>query len=180
MFLSQLISKQIIVNNTPRGITQSVAISLKSKSVKHLYCASEAKLDVPSQSDFVLPISAVVSCSENALFLSHLRPIIPKNTTKLFIGMPIYNHTGEFLGELTDAEIQNCRITSIYTKKNGEYPFTSVSAVADVIILKKPQPYPIGQRLPNLDLVTKSLLRKAVEEKRLIQFTLSLPPFSLS
>ena len=176
MLLTQLVNKQIILNNTPRGFSQSVGISLKGKTIKYLFCSSSAG----EQTNFVLPISAVNSLSENALFLSYLRPILPKNNVQVFIGMPIYNYNGEYLGNLSDAEIQNNQIFTLFTSKNDGYPFTSISAVADAIILKKPQPYPIGQQLPNLDIVTKSVLRKAVEEQNLIQLTLSLPPFSLS
>jgi hypothetical protein len=54
--------------------------------------------------------------------------------------------------------------------------------------LRKEQPFPIGQRIPapllfdfssHTPIVTKPLLKEAVKQGKLIQFTLSLPPFYL-
>ena len=96
--------------------------------------------------------------------------------------MPVYSSEGVFLGNLKDARLDDGVFTRIYTLKES-YPFSSVSACADALLLRKSTAYPLGQRIPaplfsTESTVTKSVLRSAITSGYLIRLTLSLPPFS--
>lgn len=177
MLLTQLLYKTLIFDKTPRGKCFAVGISIKTKSVKYLFCRTEENLKT-SSTEFILPIDAVASFSENALFLSRLRPILPKSCIKLTLGLPVYNSDGTFIGHVDNVHLHNYVASAIQLDNGVCCLFSDVTALSDAVILRKPQPYPIGQALPNQeDFVTKQTLRKAVSEQSLIQLTLSLPPF---
>ena len=177
MRLSQLLGKSLILDKTPRGVCVGVGVSLKNKSLKYLFCRTEQTVK-DTETALVLPIDALASISENALYLSRLRPILPKSCIKLSLHLPVYNAEGNFLGRVIDAEFQNYALSALFTDTNARYPVSAIGALADAVILRKPQPYPIGQPLsPQGNFVTKQILRKAVNENSLIQLTLSLPPF---
>ncbi|MBE5744676.1 MAG: hypothetical protein E7355_00915 [Clostridiales bacterium] len=94
--------------------------------------------------------------------------------------MPIYNASGDFLGTLKDVEFQNQTAIRLITDSDISHPFTEVGALSDAIILRKAQPYPLGQIIPHKNvLITRKILRGAVEKQSLIKLTLSLPPFSM-
>jgi hypothetical protein len=105
----------------------------------------------------------------------------------MFIEKPVYSQSGEYLGSLKDLEIINGQATRLFTEKNT-YSIHELYAVSDALILKKSTPFPLGQRIPAPSkrdfltekdaLVTKSVLRRAIQNGKLINFTLSLPPFS--
>ncbi len=182
MLLSQLTGKMICTDKTPRGICLGVGVSLKTKCVKYVLCASSAS----THTDFAVNVSAISTLSQDALSLTCLRPVYPKNCAKLYIGKPVYSVDGTHLGNLVDVEMQNYVATHIRTDKN-RYPFSAIAAVSDAVIIRKEQPYPIGQRIPapvlsqitikNEPTVTKSVLRRAIEKNKLITLTLSLAPF---
>lgn len=189
MFLSELSFKRIYFQNAARGIILGVGISVKTRKLKYLLCSANTSKEHASHTpDFVLPISAIASVSENAVILTKLRPVIPKGYTRLFLHRPIYTQSGTNLGLLTDVRFDTLTATSIYSDKNIVYPFTSISAVSDAVLLRKNDAYPIGQRIPaplvshfeaeKNPHVTKSVLRRAIENKALIKLTLSLPPFT--
>ncbi len=173
MFLSQLSNKQIFLDKTPRGFCLGIGISPKSKTVKYLFCTTE------ENDDFVLPIDALFQISDNGLHLSRLRPILPKPCAKLFPRLPIYAFDGKFSGYLMDVECINGIAVQLLTDRGERYPFSAISVVSDAILLRKPQPYPIGQptTFEHEGIVTRALLRKAIQEQSLIRLTLSLPPF---
>ncbi len=176
MLLSQLTNKSLFLNKTPRGVCRGVGVSAKNKGIKYLFCSTE------ENTEFVLPIAALASLSENALFLSRLRPVLPKTCTKLFLGIPVYSYEGKFLGELIDVEFQNYVATRFFTSQSGWFPAAIVSVISDAILLRKPQPYPLGQPIAdeNESVVTKQTLRTAIQKQSLIALTLSLPPFDYS
>lgn len=182
MYLSDIVGKVILIKGKARGVCLGIGISLKSYAVKYLFCASER---APAyQADFAVSISSVDIIDE-AIRLSSLRPVYPKNCAKFFLKMPVYSSFGENLGVLSDVELRHFTVEQLFTDKNESYPVTAVSACVDAVILKKEQPYPIGQRIPaplpslseGKSIVTKPLLKRAIQQGKLIELTLSLSPF---
>ncbi len=183
MFLTQLTDREIIVGKTQKGVCQGVGISLKTQAVKYLLCASSST----SRARFAVPVSAVEGVGEQ-IVLSRLRPVFPKNCACLFLHLPVYGFDGAFLGEVLNLELKDFIATNLITSE-GEYPANAITACADAVLLKKEQPFPIGQRIPapmlslvtdkKDSVVTKPILRTAIEKRALIGFTLSLPPFAL-
>lgn len=191
MFLSELIHKSIFSANTFRGVCLGIGVSAKNYAVKYLLCANEpGYLSQKPTIDFAVNYSPNIRLEENKLFFSSLRTVATKNCAKLFLGLPIYTHNGDFLGYLYDVELNNHCAVRVFTDKGTFYPFSCISAVSDAIILRKTQPYPLGQRIPapiagvektkNETLVTRPVLQKAIKGKNLIKLTLSLSPFDLS
>ena len=188
MFLNDLTQKNICVGDSVRGICKGVGVSLKTYNVKYLLCASSA---FEAAHDFAVNISAVTNIGDT-IQLSKLRSSFPKNCARIFPDIPVYSYDGGFLGKLQNIELENLTAISLTTHNGFVFPFSSVTACLDAVILKKEQPFPIGQRIPapfvskfstqkNIQntIVTKPLLRKAVEQGTLIKLTLSLSPFSL-
>lgn len=184
MLLSQLIGKEIVVGNTPRGSVKGVGISLKTHAVKYLLCAGTN----PSRALFAIPINSVTSFGEH-LLLPRLRPVFPKHCACLFFNLPIYSCYGEHLGHLQEVTINHFTATTLHTDKGIILPISAVNACSDAILLKREQPFPLGQRVPapilstvsgkREGVVTKPVLRAAIQQNALIKLTLSLPPFSI-
>jgi hypothetical protein len=186
MLLSALTGKELFLGKTYKGECRGVGVSLKSGEVKYLFCASAPSKN--ADADFALPISAVASVDEH-IRLSRVRPVFPKSCAKLFLHRPVYDGEGVFLGTLSDVEIKDFKAVSITTSL-GEKRWAGLIAVcSDAILLRKELPYPIGQPVPAPVLseflgrtdgvVTKPLLRLAMQQGALIKLTLSLPPFNL-
>lgn len=185
MKLSQLTEKNIYVNKTFKGVCRGVAISLKSHAVRYLLCASS-----PTQSvtDFSVGIAAVEEIG-TAITLTRLRPACPKGCAKISIGLPVYSFEGGYLGSVTDLDIRDFVATRLYTDRGESFPILSVFACSDAVILRKEQPFPLGQRIPapflclfttkSDGVITKPILRTAAAKGSLVKLTLSLPPFSL-
>ena len=187
MLLSELVGKKIYSGKTQRGICLGVAISLKSYAVKYLLCSSADTYDpLDTQTDFSVNFSAVTSLTDR-ICLSQLRPVFPKNVAKIFIHKPVYSSEGVFIGNVADMEMDDFIAVKIITNRGVVFPLTAVSAFSDAVILRKRQPYPIGQFIPTPSpsntterIVTKSVLRSAIENRALIRLTLSLAPFYLA
>ena len=187
MLLSALVGKELFLGKTRKGVCRGIGISLKSGEVKYLFCASTPSKN--ADSDFALPISAIVSVGET-IQLSRVRPVFPKSCAKLFLGRPVYDFDGVFLGELSDVEIKELRAVSLLTSLGQKRWAGLISVCLDAILLRKELPYPIGQPVPAPVLlgfaeckdgvVTKPLLRLAIKEGALVKLTLSLPPFNLA
>ncbi len=185
MFLSQLVNKQIFSGPTPKGVCRGVGISLKSHAVKYLLCASSTS----SETDFSVSASAVEQIG-TSISLSKIRPLFPKNCARIFLGRPVYAFDGAYLGNVSDLQLRDFVATTLFTDQNEAYPVTSILACQDAVLLKREPPYPIGQRVPtpflsllsdkNDGVVTKTILRAAIEKNTLIKLTLSLPPFALN
>ena len=183
MLLSELIEKQIIVQKQPRGVVKGVGISLKTHAVIYLLCAESAA----SRPLFALSANAVSDFDES-IVLPRLRPLLPKQCACIFLGLPVYSYEGAFLGNVTDLAMQNLTASTLFTDQNAAIPIACVAACSDALLLKKEQAYPLGQRVPapmlssvsekTGDVVTKPILRAAIEKKSLIKLTLALPPFS--
>jgi hypothetical protein len=162
-----------------------VGISLKTHAVKYLLCANQPS----ARAQFALPVSAVVSIDESVA-LSRMRPVLPKNCACLFIGLPVYAYDGAYLGKITELEIKNFIATIFYTDTGFDFPVSVIAACSDAVLLKKEQVYPLGQRIPAPFLskisskadgvITKPILRLAIQQSSLVKLTLSLPPFSQS
>ena len=183
MFLSDITNKTVYLNKTPRGVVKGIGVSLKTLAVKYLLCGNSQS----ARAHFALPVSAIVSIDEH-VFLSRMRPVLPKNSACLFIGLPVYAYDGAYLGKITELEIKNFVATLFYTDVGLELPVSAIAACSDAVLLKKEQPYPLGQRIPAPLLplllskadgvVTKPVLRTAMQKSSLVKLTLSLPPFS--
>ena len=186
MKLSDITEKNLYVSKNHRGVCKGVAISLKSHAIKYLLCSSTATQSVP---DFSVSTSAIAELRES-ITLSRLRPAYPKNCAKISIGLPIYSFEGGFLGTVEDLHIKDFVATRLFTSRGETYPVTSIVACSDAVILRKEQPYPLGQRIPapilpiltdkTESVVTKPILRTACAKGALIKLTLSLPPFSIN
>ena len=186
MLLSDISNKTISVNTTPRGVCRGIGLSLKSHAVRYLLCASTHAQD--NAIDFSVNGSAVTKISDT-IQLSRLRATFPRNCVKIFIGRPVYSFDGIFLGNVEDLEIRDFIATRLFTDRGEIYPITSVTACSDAVILKKEQPYPLGQRIPAPllylytdkadSVVTKPILRGAIQKGALIKLTLALPPFNV-
>lgn len=184
MLLSQLIGKEIVVGKTPRGVIKGIGVSLKTHNVKYLLCTKENV----SRALFAIPTSAV-SIFDEGVLLPRLRPVLPKYCACIFLNLPIYSYDGEYMGALQDLTINDFIATTLFTSKGDSLPINAVAACSDALLLKKEQAYPIGQRIPapiishltdkTEGVVTKPILRVAIEKRALIKLTLSLPPFSL-
>lgn len=184
MLLSRLIEKPVVVSSTTRGVCLGIGVSLKNYAVKYLLCSSAPNRD---KIDFCVNVSAIEKI-ENAVFLRRLRPVFPKNCAQITKDLPVFSYDGAFLGSLLDIEIQNFTAIRLITSKKN-YPITALAACSDAVILRKEQPFPLGQRVPSPfvsnvngkkeQLVTKQLLRDAIEKKSLVKLTLSLPPFNV-
>jgi sporulation protein YlmC with PRC-barrel domain len=184
MKLSDLCEKSIYTNKAFQGICRGVGLSLKSHAVRYLLCAS-----TPTQmgTDFSVGVNAVTEVNERIL-LSRLRPASPKGCAKIAIGLPVYSFEGGFLGMVTDLDLFDFTATTLYTDRGDSFPITSIFACSDAVILRKEQPYPLGQRIPapllslvtdkSDGVVTKPILRTAIEKGSLVKLTLALPPFS--
>lgn len=186
MYLSEFENKTLILRSAPRGVCRGVGVSLKTFSVKYLLCAS---LSNPTKdADFCLPLEAVESIDE-CISLSRLRPVFPKSCARLFLGLPVFSQDGVYLGKLTNVQFEGFIATKLFTDQNDFYPISSVIACSDAVILRKNVPFPLGQSVPapvlskingkKDGLVTKPLLRAAIQKGALVALTLSLPPFSL-
>lgn len=188
MQLNTLVNKPVFVGNCKRGICIGFGISLKTKTVKYLLCHSDASSS-KQKTEYAIAVSSVVSIEENALFLARFRCVYPKNCTRVFLGMPIYTHSGIYLGKLLDIQAENWLIHTLSSDEKYLFTLSSLFACNDAIILRKTPIYPLGQRIPApavsafLDkkeqTVTKSVLKSAIENKTLIRLTLSLAPFFL-
>lgn len=185
MKLSQLSEKHIYVNKAFKGVCRGVAISLKSHAVRYLLCAS-----TPTQSltDYAVGIGAIAEINDT-ITLSRLRPACPKGCAKIAIGLPVYSFEGGYLGTVTDLDVRDFVATKLYTDRGESFPILSVFACSDAVILRKEQPFPLGQRIPapllsvvtskSDGVVTKPILRTAATKGALIRLTLALPPFQL-
>ncbi len=184
MLLTELTNKPVFSGKNPRGVCLGVGISLKSHAVKYLLCASETSTEV----NFTLSTDAVAHIDER-ITLTHARPLYPKSCARIFIGKSVYANDGSYLGKVLDLECDHFVATRLYTDQNAVYPVSAISACQDVVIMKKEAPFPLGQRIPAPFLslltdkkdgvLTKPLLKVAIEKGALIGLTLSLPPFSL-
>lgn len=185
MKLSQLNEKSVYAGKAFRGVCRGVALSLKSQAVKYLLCASTL---TQTATDFSVGVSAVTEVGES-IVLSRLRPSYPRNCAKISIGLPVYSFEGGFLGSVEDLEMREFVATRLITDRGDIFPITSVFACSDAVILRKEQPFPLGQRIPapslpivtdkSEALVTKPILRAAIQKGALVKLTLSLPPFNL-
>ena len=187
MLLTDLIHKTVYAGISPKGKCVGIGISLKNHSVNYLLCTSISQSF--NRTDFCVSVSAIDEV-DDGIYLSHLRPAFPKACAKIILGLPIYRENGLFIGNLMDANIENGIVTDLITNQQESISLSCVSAVADAILLRKPRPYPIGQRIPahavcnffdkNEDVVNKTNLRTAIKKGSLIKLTLSLPPFSFN
>lgn len=185
MLLTSITQKPVVVSGNLRGVCLGVGVSLKTRAVKYLLCASSPQ---GNKVDFCVNYSAVDKIDE-AVFLQRLRPVFPKNCAQITLSLPVFSADGGFLGKIVDLDIQNQTVIRLFTEKKS-FAFTTVQACTDAVILRKEQPFPLGQRVPapaifqfsdkSEPIVTKRLLRQAIEKKSLVKLTLSLSPFNLN
>ena len=184
MKLSNLIGKSVYAGSKRRGVCQGVGVSLKSGAVKYLFCSA-----LSGQTEFCVNVSCIEEIDEE-IYLSRLRPLFPKNAVKIFLALPVYSGEGVFLGNVEDMDMEDFVALRLTTNKGEQVSLFHIAACTDAILLRKKQPYPIGQRIPapivsdifskNELLVNRSNLRQAIEKGALIKLTLSLAPFAIS
>lgn len=184
MLLTEFIGTPVFVGEKQRGIIQGVFLSPKSKAVKYLLCSLQTSAHPP----ITISVSAIEHIDNSGLFLKQMRSTLPKNALLFKKDCPVYNENGVYLGSACNLELFNLTATAIFTE-NTVFPATSILAVGDAVLLRPDEPYPIGQRIPaparslffdlpqSSLLVNRSLLKTAVKNGTLIEFTLSLPPF---
>ena len=184
MFLSSLLHKRILVGKQSRGVCLGIGFSLKTHTVKYLLCGSAPHAKT---ADFAVGVHTVLSVDSD-IVLSHLRAVHPNGCAKIFTGLPIYAHDGCNLGTLQDIEIVQGKLVRLFANDGKSYPAAAIFALGDAVILRKSLPFPLGQSLPQAIRenfpesgisVTKNLLRSAVKKGKLIELTLSLPPFNI-
>ena len=185
MKLSDLTEKNVYTNKTFQGVCRGVGLSLKSHAVRYLLCAS---ISTQSVTDFSIGVNTVADVGDRIL-LSRLRPCSPKGCARIAIGLPVYAFEGSYLGKVADLDLYDFTATTLYTDRGDSFPITSIFACSDAVILRKEQPFPLGQRIPapllplvtekNDGVVTKQILRAAMEKGALIRLTLALPPFQI-
>lgn len=184
MLLSSLINQPVHSGKHLRGFARGIGFSLKTGKIKYLFCSTREN---DPKSDFALNATPFFQLS-NKLHFSSLRPVLPKNCVQIFPYLPLYNIDGTYLGQLTDAVIENGILCYLISDANVRYSLHEISACADAILLRKKQAYPIGQRIPapmlfdsvlQNTVVTKPLLKNAIKGGKLIRLTLSLPPFDV-
>lgn len=183
MLLSQLVDKPVQVGKTVRGYCRGVGFSLKNFTIKYVFCS---RSPADQHHDFAFHSVSVISV-ENTVQLSRLRSVLPKSGTRFYLGLPIFSADGKYLGKLIDVEMENFVCLTLYTDRKESFPATAVIACADAVILRTDSFFPLGQRIPapllsqmqiqNERLITKKVLRRAIENKVLIKLTLSLPLF---
>ena len=188
MFLSQIIGKPIRKQNVTYGKATGVCVSLKSRALRYLTCLSTRNFST----EFSVSFASVLD-TEDEIILSRLKPLLPQNCVKLTLNRPIYDDTGKYLGFLKDVEFENGYLITLYASDEKRYAATRIIAVNDAIIVRKKQPYPLGQRIPapaklhfcgdltqneKSGLITRAVLKNAVQNHSLIRLTLALPPFS--
>ena len=174
MFLSKIFNQPI-----HKGTCKGLGFSNKTGKIKYLLCASAQNGSTP---DFAIRFSAVEKFFPLTLF--SLRPVVPKQCAKLILGMPVFSSDGVHLGALNDVEFDEFQILRIFTDKGLVFPFLSVFASSDAVIMRKNLLFPLGQRIPAphkpCKAVTKKILKEAIQKGELIRLTLSLSPFSIS
>ena len=185
MKLSDLSEKNVYTNKAFQGVCRGVGLSLKSHAVRYLLCAS---ISTQSVTDFAVSVNTVAEVSDRIL-LSRLRPCSPKGCARISIGLPVYSFEGGYLGRVAELDLFDITATTLRTDRGDLFPISSVYACSDAVILRKEQPFPLGQRIPapllslvtdkKDAIVTKQILRNAIEKRALVQLTLSLPPFEL-
>ncbi len=183
MKLSDLLNKQVYAGTKRRGTVKGLGLAYKNGAVKYLLCASPSE-----RADFCVSVNAIEEIDEEELYLSRLRPVFPKSCISITQGLPTYTDGGEFLGNVSDMELRDFFAVHIQTDKDERFSPTLISACNDAIILRKKQPFPLGQRIPatvvsdifdkNETLVTRSNLKEAAKKGALIKLTLSLAPFA--
>ena len=185
MFLKNLIGLPVFVGAKQRGILQGVFLSNKSKSVKYLLCLIQQN---GRQNPLTVSVSALERL-DDAVVLKQARSTLPKNASLFQLDKPVYTENGEYLGLTRDLELEKLTAIALHTEQSV-LPTTSILALGDAVLVKKHEPFPLGQRIPasalvsfsisdSSPLVTKAILKNAIREKRLIAFTLSLPPFNV-
>lgn len=185
MLLSELIQKRVYSGETFKGYCVGVGVSLKTQAVKYLLCSSTNR-PFADQVDFCVNISSVLDVQTD-VHLTRARSVFPKNCAKVFLGKPVFSDTGSFIGTLCDGALTRFTLEKLFCDNGKSFPVSAVAAFSDAVILKKEAPYPLGQRIPapilsildgqNGNIVNKTTLRAAMENKSLIRLTLSLAPF---
>ncbi len=192
MLLSSIIGKRILSDTTPRGVCTGVGISLKTLTVKYLLCCNDVE-NAKQRVDFALPFSCVTSVDEVCVHVSKARAVFPKTCAYVFLQKPVFSFDGVYFGRLRDFRFSltndgSFTAATLYTDTGETFAASGVYAFSDAVILKKDRPYPLGQRIPapivshyggkNQTVVSKTVLRRAIEKSELIKLTLSLPPFN--
>ncbi len=183
MRLRDFLDKPVFIGQKQRGRCVALGVSLKTATIKYLYVQPEND----SQA-FAVSYSALSFIGET-LSLKTLRPVFPKACARLYDKAPIYAQNGTFLGMLWDTQIsENGTVLALLSNLGQHFPFSLVSSCTDAVILRKKQPYPLGQRVPapalslispmQSEVVSKRILRQAIQKGNLIKFTLSLVPFT--
>lgn len=166
MFLHELEGKNIHTAKKLHGICKGVAVRIKSQKIHYLYCENAEK------QSFFLPVSTIKSVEEEGIMLKKMQPA-PLNLPILSTQKPVYLQEGIFLGRVQDVRIDNWKITQIILEDKS-YSSLCITALSDALLLKKAPPFPLGCVTKEGEIITRTLLKQAVKEGRLISLTTSL------
>lgn len=183
MFLRDFVNKNITVNGKKKGVCIGIGISLKTFSIKYLLCS----LTSMQKTDFAVSFSSLLNVGDEEISLNKLRSVLPNACVQLYPDLPCYFEDGVYVDNLEDIRFENGVALQIYTTGGFVFPANALLACADALLLRKKQPYPLGQPIPahtlpmlkvkSSPLVTKRVLKDSIAKGKLIALTLSLAPF---
>ncbi|MDE5897274.1 MAG: PRC-barrel domain-containing protein [Clostridia bacterium] len=131
MQISSLIGKQLLSPAGEKlGFVLRVYLSRDFKKVSCLLCADE------EDEEFILPARAVLSFGD-AVIAGKARLLVPAGITA-----PVYTHTGERVGTLTDLIVENGETEPLFVSMQQgvrtEYPLSHVLPGDTVLVFPTP------------------------------------------
>lgn len=180
MLLSELVGKRIYSSGKVRGICRGVGIWLKSRTVKYLICA-----DIEQEKELFLSVGLIAEISPSGIRMKSFRPVAAQKAARFFCSRPVYSETGDYLGISVDLEMENNHAVALITDGGERYSAYSITALSDAVLIKRRPVFPLGEKIPvplqsqtKSPVVSKAVLKRAIEDGRLITLTLSLPLFT--
>lgn len=154
-----------------QGDCLGVFLSKTTGEIRRVVCQLSTGVSV------CLPASSIAKISEGKIFVKNMKTSLPTNGFYLTPDLPVYSSTADYLGLLTNVTV---RFNTVYQLiiENKKYPAVALNTVQDAVFLK-PTVYPVGEwAKAEKANVTGKLLKAKIRQGSLINFTLSLSPFS--
>ena len=156
-----------------RGVCLGVYVSKKTGAIRYITCLIDDEKSVD------IPVGQIERFNENngEIYLKNLRTAIPNQCVRITPFLPVYSVEGKYLGRLDGILANGFTVTKLIVGKT-KYPVASLESSLDVAILKGIA-YPLGEWSEKEKInVSRKLLKEKIGQGKLIEFTLSLPPFS--
>ena len=176
MKLSDYIGKKIYAGNAYRGVCVGGRFSLKTYELKYLVVARNGGGRV----EFTVALKNA-RLQDGAVYFSSARAVDPKNTVRFYPNRPVFDERGGYLGETFDLELDGVTVVRLILKNGEAIPASRVSAFLDAVLVKPAPVFPLGEFLSENvaneaqgTLVTRGVLRRAIERDSLITLTRSL------